>query len=348
MAFATNIRRRGFALAAISAALIGLSAVAAPLAGAQPRLGCLVTDVTGGTGGFRTLQAAVDAAASGDTLVVKGTCYGTTTIVGKDLTIQGQANPAFGAPTLDGQSSGTVLWVGSPEDSPRVSVSGLTITHGSNGGVVSYGTLTLLDSTVRLNAGSGISNAYGAYLLTLVRSTVSGNTEEFRGGGIWNRALLAMTDSWVTDNVAGAEGGGIWSNGYVSLTGSRVSGNRAAGDGGGIFNLGTLTLSQATVGGNTSGGNGGGIWNNQPLTMTDSAVSENTAALGGGGIINFLSGTGTVTNSAVTDNTALDGSNFGANVGGGISDCPGTLALQGTTVLGNVPDDFGTAYCPVF
>jgi hypothetical protein len=348
LAFATNVRMRGFAFAAISVALIGLLTVAAPWASARPSLSCLVTDVTSGTGGFRTLQAAVDAAASGDTLVVRGTCYGTTSILDKDLTIQGQANPAFGAPTLDGQNSGTVLWVGSPEDSPTVSISGLTIMHGSHGGVVSYGTLTLLDSTVRLNAGGGISNAYGAYLLTLVRSTVSGNTDGFRGGGIWNRALLAMTDSWVTDNVAGAEGGGIWSNGYVDLTGSHVSGNRSEGDGGGIFNLGTLTLSQATVQQNTSGGNGGGIWNNQPLIMTDSTVRENTAALGGGGIINFLSGTGTVTDSAVTDNTALDGSNFGSNVGGGISDCPGALTLQGTIVIRNVPDDFGTAYCPVF
>jgi hypothetical protein len=80
--------------------------------------------------------------------------------------------------------------------------------------------------------------------------------------------------------------------------------------------------------------------------MTDSTVSQNTAAFGGGSIFNGLAGSGTVTNSAVTDNTALDGANFGSNVGGGISDCPGTLALQGTIVIGNVPDDFGTADCP--
>jgi hypothetical protein len=340
MALATTIRRRAFPLAATAVALIGLLTVAAPWASARPSHGCLVTDVTGGTGGFRTLQAAVDAATSGDTLVVKGTCSGTTTIsdVDKDLTIQGQANPAFGTPTLDGQNSGIVIRVGTPDrpNFPTVSISGLTITHGSTWGVANDGTLTLSDSTVRLNAGAGV---YNAGILTLVGSTVSGNT----GGGITNRSLLAMTDSAVTDNAAT----GIWSNGSVTLTRSEVSGNRTAADGGGIFNLGTLTLSQATVERNTSGGNGGGIWNDQPLTMTDSAVRGNTAALGGGGIFNGLGGIGTVTNSAVTDNTALDGSNFGANVGGGISDCSGALTLQATIVVRNVPDDFGTAYCPV-
>jgi hypothetical protein len=52
----------------------------------------------------------VDAASAGDTLRGRGTCVGTTTI-SKNLTVDGQANPAFGSPTLDGGGSGPVVSV---------------------------------------------------------------------------------------------------------------------------------------------------------------------------------------------------------------------------------------------
>jgi hypothetical protein len=57
----------------------------APLAQAsQPK--CLVV---GAGGSYSTLQEAIDAASAGDTLKVKGTCYGDASIT-KKVTIVGQ------------------------------------------------------------------------------------------------------------------------------------------------------------------------------------------------------------------------------------------------------------------
>src|SRR4051812_6070755 len=100
---------RSFAVILTTGLLALAGALTAPLAAGRPaglatplaagRPTCLVANTAGG-GGFRTLQAAVDAASAGDTLKVKGTCVGTTTI-SKNLSVSGQTNRAFGAPTFD-------------------------------------------------------------------------------------------------------------------------------------------------------------------------------------------------------------------------------------------------------
>ena len=93
--------------------------------GKQPK--CLIVNLGGGGGTWDTLQAAQDAAAAGDTLKVKGTCHGPTTL-SKDLTVVGQSNPGFGTATLDGDRAGSVVTIG-----PGVSaaISDLTITGGA-------------------------------------------------------------------------------------------------------------------------------------------------------------------------------------------------------------------------
>ena len=53
---------------------------------------------------FDNLQAAVDAANPGNRLKLKGTCVGVINI-GKDLTITGQSNPAFGPSSFLPRSS---------------------------------------------------------------------------------------------------------------------------------------------------------------------------------------------------------------------------------------------------
>ena len=55
---------------------------------------CLIVNLSGVDGNWSALQAAQDAANPGDTLKVKGTCVGTTTI-SKNLTIVGAEQPRF-------------------------------------------------------------------------------------------------------------------------------------------------------------------------------------------------------------------------------------------------------------
>jgi nitrous oxidase accessory protein NosD len=218
----------------------------------------VVEDATAGTL-YATFQAAVKAAASGDTLNVQGTCEGDTAI-GKNLTIQGQGPAA----TLDGeQQSGSVVSI----RSATVSISGLTITGGNSpfegGGIRTLGepTVTLTNSTVTANRavskGGGIYEERGT--LTLTNSTVSGNTA-LTGGGIYS----AIIDPGLT----------------LTLTNSTVSGNTARYEGGGIYlGVGTAHIEErSSVTGNTAGRRGGGIYNlSATLTIEHpEEVSENT------------------------------------------------------------------------
>jgi hypothetical protein len=135
--------------------------------------GTATCDVRGAAGGFDSLQAAVDAAQPGSTLMVRGTCVGDT-VVDKSLTITGKRNAV-----LDGGAVGTVLTV---DAAASVTVSNLTVTNGSAG----------------LDNGGGISN-FGT--LTVQRATISDNFTGGVGGGIANEGTLVVDRSTISGKV---------------------------------------------------------------------------------------------------------------------------------------------------
>jgi len=257
----------------VTVALGGMAAVAAvfaPIAGAaRPR--CLVVNTTSDKPAARTLQAAVDSANAGDKLVVKGTCLAITTI-NTSVTITGQANPAFGTPTLDGGNPTNDLYdTVNVNNNLTVVINNLTITGGGNaGGLYTFGgdTVTLTNVSIsNNNGGGGIYNAQST--LTLINSTVSNNyvdaPADWGGGGIYNSSgsTLTLANSTVSNDTARMTmapakglGGGIDNAGTVTLTGSStIHDNHAAVTGGGIYN---------NAGGTLAGVNGANVFNNTP------------------------------------------------------------------------------------
>jgi len=250
-----------------------------------------------------SLQAAVNAATAGDTLEVKGTCVGSTTLA-KDLTIKGD-NTSGGSPTLDGGGAGTVVHV---TDGTTI-FEGLKITNG----VASVESVEGNGCCV----GGGIAVSGDTAAARLVDSLVTGNSATVFGGGIdVDDGALTLVDSTVSGNTAWSAAGIDSDFGTITLIDSAVSGNTAAGGtscqdlgscAGGIWNFGgTLTLVDSTVSGNTATRRGGGIVNQTPtggptavLTLSgDSSItgnrafSDRTVNLGGG---IWIRGTGTVT-----------------------------------------------------
>lgn len=173
----------------------------------------------------------------------------------------------------------------------------------TGGGVYNAGTMTLRYSTVSGNTAPGfIGGGFGGGLsnagtMTLEYSTVHSNTAH-SGGGVDNqrhspadphRGHLTVVRSTVRGNTAGEAGGGVWNEGVLTLRQSTVRGNTAdLGSGGGMSNLGILTVRLSTVSGNTAH-SGGGMVNGSSATLTleQSTVSGNTAADTGGGVQNF-------------------------------------------------------------
>lgn len=120
---------------------------------------CLVVDTDADTS-YASLQDAVDAAAAGDTLFVKGTCAGTTEI-SKKLTISGHSAGGTKTGTLVGdapQFQGGVLVI---DSGVSVTLNTMIITNGhavAGGAIFNEGTLTLNSSTVRGNSPDDIAS----------------------------------------------------------------------------------------------------------------------------------------------------------------------------------------------
>jgi CSLREA domain-containing protein len=237
-----------------------------------------------------------------------------------NLTIDG---PGAGALAVDGNDVNRVFNVGS---GAVVRIEGLTITGGkppdgeAGGGILNEGTLTL------------------------VNSTISGNSAKFTGGGIYNPGTLTLTNSTISGNSADDIGGGIVNSSTATLTvtNSTISGNSAKFAGGGIYNiLSTLTLTNSTVSDNRvsdSGDSsihsrGGGIYNLEgTATLTNSTFSGNSASDAGGGIYNSDDGT------ANLSNTILANSPSGGNCSNG-----GTLNDQGYNIEDGTSCSFSEA-----
>lgn len=110
-----------------------------------------------------------------------------------------------------------------------------------------FGTLTVIDSLIAHNAaedGGGLYNG-AADLVTIVRSTISGNHASGEGGGIWTFNPTDIANSTISANTA-ETGGGIWAGfPQVGLTNSTLSGNSAT-TGGGVFATSELLTASDT------------------------------------------------------------------------------------------------------
>ena len=165
-----------------------------------------------------------------------------------DVILNGEGNL-----TVDASDDHRVFAVG---ELVTVELRGFTVSGGKvvgefGGGIANGGDLTLVNSTVRENAAEsqpepcggdpcaagragGIWNG-GEGTLTLVSTTVSGNTADSGGGIFQSGATLMLTNSTASGNTA-SEGGGIYNDGSgpATLTNSTVSGN-SAGSGSAIL-----------------------------------------------------------------------------------------------------------------
>jgi hypothetical protein len=271
---------------------VGMLVILAPTAVAgSPR--CQAENVRTGIQykGASALATAITDAAAGDTIKISGTCYGNFAL-SKDLTLQGQGSK----PTLDGAGTGSVLSI----TNGTTTIDRLTITHGVasfGGGIAISGSTAgarVLNSLVTGNSagvfGGGIDDDFGT--LTIVNSTVSGNTSSSSGGIDTDFGTVTLIRSTVSGNVATGGGsctdanlscaGGLWNfGGTMTLIDSIVSGNTADNRGGGMvvqLDEAVLTLSGSTrIVGNKAGEFGGGIWIRDNPTI--SATADWTGAV---------------------------------------------------------------------
>jgi hypothetical protein len=137
--------------------------------------------------------------------------------------------------------------------------------------------------------GAGVSFTAGLATdqLTVNNSTISGNSANTEGGGIYaNGGKVWLDYATVRNNIAN-QGGGLYSDASrPDISNSTFSGNTVTGHGGGLFfngNVDTAYVTSSTISGNSADGHGGGIYLNTDypvhwgLEVASSTITENIA-----------------------------------------------------------------------
>jgi hypothetical protein len=230
----------------------------------------------------------------------------------------------------------------------KITGNGLTLSGNvaqAAGGIYSYGSVTLNDSTLDQNKATHASAGYGGAL--------------YLGAIAGTSPTVVLDDTDVTANTAAVAGGGAILGAGLTTTirnGSRVNANTAP-TGGALYNASALTVRNSHVDNNTASVNGGGLYTLTPATVSDSTINDNSAAFLGGGLV--AGAQVTVTGGAISGNDAygaggvlvsdnvvasIDGTTLagntstGANFGGGAILSGGRLTVANATLTGNQAD----------
>ncbi|MDC0668029.1 hypothetical protein [Nannocystis radixulma] len=209
-------------------------------------------------GKYSTLAAAVAAAPPGATITVCPGTYQEGVVIDRPMTLLGAGQDKT---FLDGGGTSTPILI----DRVSVTIEGFTFRHGEaehnplgnslcGGGLAINDsaepmTVTVKDCTFTDNHGQfggaicydGNSNNDNAELV-LESVSITGNSADLNGGGIFSYAPTTMTDTTIVENTAGNQGGGLYfSYCAVEMDGGAVKLN-TADEGGGMFLQSPVTV----------------------------------------------------------------------------------------------------------
>ena len=311
-------QRRSLIIGSGALAAVGTTAIGASPAEAATFNVTNLNDA--GAGSLRQAILDANAAAGADVITFQAGLTGTITLATGQLKITDSVDiqgPGAASVSVSGNDVTKVFYIGDGVDANvlDVTISGLTVTHGDapfGAGVTDRNENLTLDHDVitQNNGDNHDGSGYGGgvwadsgddFTLTIVDTTVSGNTAFTRGGGVYVSQFLtpsaktgtgdfSILHSTVSGNTA-AIGGGIYLadllSGQFILSESTVSDNHAgsaAGPGGGgiLIDHGSLTLpeliSHSTIAGNTSAAIGGGlVLDTATVTLDHALLADNTA-----------------------------------------------------------------------
>lgn len=244
-------------------------------------------------GAFATLQEAVAAAASGDTIVVAAGIYRGAgnrdlSFTDKIISLRSESGPERCTIDCEGQGSAFILDSGRP----GLVLDGFTITggQGATGGAIrgsSVGVLTLLNCAFVDNHAT---ESGGAVYITGCQAVFSNctfrdNKATYNGGAIMAdlRSNLLLEDCTVLGNEAGWGGGGLNARGADSIfRRCTFSGNHAAMRGGATSCSGTVWMSNSVFSGNSAHNEGGAMFAGTWATVVHCTFVRNTSGVLGG------------------------------------------------------------------
>lgn len=268
-----------------------------------------------------TIQAGIDVAVDGDTLVVAAGTYrgnGNKNLdfKGKAITVRSQNGPA--QTIIDCENEGNGFSFHSGETAASI-VSGFTIQNGKVdfGGGISFDHASptiencIVGNNQAMYSGAGIHCWYGSP--KILGSVIQENSAAGCGGGIHvGMASYPIIEDCEIFNNQAEDGGGIYSQAQdLAISRCRIRGNSAEEQGGGIYLAGGAgTITNALISGNSADDGGGVFTSYSSLKIVNCTISGNAAQKSGGGVHfwgeNLSSPSSVITNTILWENTPAE------------------------------------------
>ena len=211
-----------------------------------------------------------------------------------------------------------IPWLFALHSFPVVELAGVTVLGGDaegGGGIsVDSADLSIFDSAVEDNLGSGIDVLFATLLVS--GSVVEANSSDGSGGGIfahWSGA--AIEDSTIQGNYAAGEGGGVAAGDSDCTIRDSVIAENSATNTGGLFlgesNSGHL-IERTTISNNSAEEGAGGVTvgSYSDTQISSSTVAGNQSDSGAGGVRVDQSSRAAVDNTTISGNTGFEGGGF--------------------------------------
>jgi len=285
---------------------------------------------------FATVQGAINAASTGDTIIVRpGTYMENLSFRGKAITLKSELGPDV--TVIDGGQKEAVVLFNNHETRHSI-LEGFTITNGCG----SY------RAAANVYYGGGIRCHYSSPTIryNIIKNNSVRGAYLGMGGGIYiydsnpliTRNLIFLNAAW--------EGGGICCQKGFPIIAKNVVENNIAWSGGGIsiFAESSLIEENFIIGNKTNYGGGGlVISDHSHAKVNKNIICDNDGKSSGGGLFVDTYSTPIISNNIIVDNYLTDPH---YRQGGGIAiGSYADVTIINNTIVGNTADMGGGLYC---